>query len=145
VVTVIVQAVARLLLAPSVIVAAAILVKGYSDVGDGFSAGVVVALAVALQYIAFGPRDVEATLPILRFAPMFAAGGLLLALTAAFFPIVLGKPPFSHLPPPGAHPVTIGTFEFGTAVAFDIGIFLIVIGTFVVLLHQLAGLKGETE
>jgi multicomponent Na+:H+ antiporter subunit B len=146
VVTVIVRAVARLLLAPSLVVAAAVLVKGYTDVGDGFSAGVIVALAIALQYIASGPRETEAAMPVLRFAPMLLTGGLLLALAAAFFPIVLGKPPFSHLPPPGAHPVTIGTLELATALAFDIGVFLLVVGALVTLLHLLAGLKeGEEE
>ena len=33
---------------------AAIIVKGYTDVGDGFSAGVIVALAIALRYVTLG-------------------------------------------------------------------------------------------
>jgi multicomponent Na+:H+ antiporter subunit B len=37
--TVLTRAVSRLLLAPVLMVAAAVLIKGYADVGDGFAAG----------------------------------------------------------------------------------------------------------
>ena len=136
--TIAVRAIARLLLGPSVIVAVAIMVKGYSDVGDGFSAGVIVALAVSLQYVAFGLRRTEAELPFLRLAPFVAVAGLLLALAVGFFPVVSGKPIFTHWPAPGAHPTRIGMLEILTAVAFDIGVFLLVVGVLVVLVHQLA-------
>jgi multicomponent Na+:H+ antiporter subunit B len=142
-VTVVSTAVARLLLAPSVVVAAAIMVKGYSDVGDGFSAGVIVALAVSLQYVARGPDRTEAELPVLRFAPVVAVIGLLLALATGFFPIVRGTPIFTHWPPPGQDPVRIGTLELMTAVVFDVGVFLLVLGVLVVLVHQLARYGGE--
>lgn len=136
--TIAVRAVARLLLAPSLVVAVAIMVKGYSDVGDGFSAGVIVALAVSLQYVACGPRRAEAALPFLRLAPPVAGIGLLLALAVGFFPILDRQPIFTHWPPPGVHPTRIGTLELLTAVVFDIGVFLLVVGVLVVLVHQLA-------
>jgi multicomponent Na+:H+ antiporter subunit B len=138
VVTIVVGAVARLLLAPSVVVAVAIMIKGYSDVGDGFSAGVIVALAVSLQYVASGPHRAEASLPFLRFAPTAAVTGLVLALAVGFFPLAHGDPPFTHWPPPGQAPMKIGTLELTTAVAFDVGVFLLVVGVLVTLLHQLA-------
>ena len=136
--TIVVRAIARLLLPPSLMVAAAIIVKGYADVGDGFSAGVIVALAVSLQYLALGPRGAEATLPILRRAPAVAVAGLLLALAVAFVPVLSGRPLLAHLPPPGKKPVTIGTLELITAVVFDVSVFLLVVGVLVVLVHQLA-------
>jgi multisubunit Na+/H+ antiporter MnhB subunit len=139
-VTIVVRAIARVLPAPALIVAAALIVKGYTDVGDGFSAGVIVALAVALQYIALGPRATEDALPVLRHAPMIAMSGLLLALAVGFLPLVRGRPVFTHVPPPGAHPVRIGTLELVTAVAFDVGVFLLVVGVLVILLHQFARL-----
>lgn len=134
-----VRTIARLLLAPSLVVAVAIMVKGYSDVGDGFSAGVIVALAVSLQYVASGARRAEAELPLLRRAPLVAGAGLLLALAVGFFPVLTGKPIFTHWPPPGVHPITIGTLEILTAVVFDVGVFLLVVGVLVILVHQLAG------
>ena len=137
--TIAVRAVARLLLAPSLVVGVAIMVKGYTSVGDGFSAGVIVALAVSLQYVAGGVRRTEAALPLLRRAPLVAGAGLLLALAVGFFPILSGQPIFTHWPPPGVHPMRIGTLEALTAVVFDIGVFLLVVGALVVLVHQLAG------
>ena len=136
--TSVVRAVARLLPAPSLVLAAAFIVKGYSNVGDGFSAGVIVALALALQYLALGARRAEAALPFLRFAPAVAVSGLLIALAVGFFPLLHGDPPFTHRPPPGVHPITIGTLELTTAVVFDVGVFLLVVGVLVVLVHHLA-------
>jgi multisubunit Na+/H+ antiporter MnhB subunit len=137
-VTPVVRAVARVLLAPSLVVAAAIIVKSYADVGDGFSAGVIVALAVALQYIALGWRGADVTLPILRRAPAAALAGLLLALAVGFAPALRGLPLFTHLPPAGSPPVRIGTLELTTAVVFDVGVFLLVVGALVTLVHHLA-------
>ena len=136
--SVVIEVVAPRLLGPALMVALALIVKGYTDVGDGFSAGVIVALAVSLQYLALGPRGAEATLPILRRAPAVAVAGLLLALAVAFVPVLSGRPLLAHLPPPGKKPVAIGTLELITAVVFDVGVFLLVVGVLVVLVHQLA-------
>ena len=106
----VIDVVAPRLLGPALMVAAAIIVKGYGDVGDGFSAGVIVALAVALRYVTVGPDGAEQGLP------------------------------FTHYPPPGDPVVKIGTVELITAVAFDVGLFLLVAGALVTLVHQLARL-----
>lgn len=122
------QAVSRLLLLPSLIVAAAVLVKGYADTGDGFNAGVIAALGVLLQYLAFGYKEAERLLPV-RYAPILGVvGGLLLSLAVAFLPTVMGYPIFTHFPRPQSKVVHLGTLEILTAVAFDIGVFLLVFG-----------------
>jgi multicomponent Na+:H+ antiporter subunit B len=139
-VSVILEVVAPRLLGPAVMVAAAIIVKGYVDVGDGFSAGVVVALAVALRYVTLGAERAERSLPLLRHAPAVAAAGLLLALAIGFFPVALGEPPLTHYPRTGESVVEIGTLELSTAVAFDVGVFLLVAGALVEVIHQLARL-----
>ena len=51
------RVVARLLLAPTLIAAVAVLVKGYVQPGDGFAAGAVAALGIAMQYLAFGRKE----------------------------------------------------------------------------------------
>jgi multisubunit Na+/H+ antiporter MnhB subunit len=142
-VSVVIEVIAPRLLGPALMVALALIVKGYTDVGDGFSAAVIVALAVALRYIALGRERAERSLPILRHAPAIATGGLLIALAVGMFPVVLGDPPFTHLPPPGEPVVKIGTLELITAVAFDLGLFLLVTGVLVTLVHQLADLVEE--
>jgi multisubunit Na+/H+ antiporter MnhB subunit len=139
-VSVILEVVAPRLLGPAVMVAAAIIVKGYVDVGDGFSAGVVVALAVALRYVTLGAARAERSLPVLRYAPAVAAAGLLLALAVGFFPVAIGEPPFTHYPRPGDDVVHVGTLELTTAVAFDVGVFLLVAGALVEVVHQLTRL-----
>jgi hypothetical protein len=140
VVSVVLAVVAPRLLGPAFMLAAAIIVKGYSDVGDGFSAGVIVALAIALRYVPLGAERTERSLPVLRHAPAVAAGGLLIALGVGFFGVAFGDPPFTHLPGPGEDVVKIGTFELITAVAFDLGLFALVTATLVILIHNLARL-----
>jgi len=124
------KTVARLIFAPTLVIAVAILVKGYADTGDGFAAGVVAALAVLLQYVAFGHEEIERVLPVRR-APLLGVAGLGLALAVAFVPVALGKPPMTHWPAPGASVIHVGTLEILTAVVFDIGVFLLVFGSVV--------------
>ena len=131
------------LLGPSLMVAAAIIVKGYTDVGDGFSAGVIVALAVALRYITLGPELTERSLPVLRHSPIVAMTGLLIALGFGFGGILVGDPPFTHYPRPGEDVIHIGRLEVLTAVGFDIGLFMLVTGSLVTLVHHLARLVQE--
>ncbi len=128
--TVLTRAVVRLLVAPTFAVALAILVKGYADVGDGFAAGVVAALGVLLVYAAFGVRETHRVLPV-RHAATVALAGLLVALAVAFAPALWGDPPFTHYPPPEADVVHVGTLELLTAVVFDLGVFLLVLGAVV--------------
>ncbi len=142
--SIIIYVVAPRLLGPALMFAAAMIVKGDADVGDGFSAAVIVALAITLRYLAFGTKRAELSLPILRHAPAVTVAGLLIALAVGFAPVAFGDPPFTHQPPPGEDVVKIGTLELISAVAFDIGVFLLVCGALVTLVHQLARLvEGE--
>lgn len=139
----VVRVVARLLPGPSLMVAAGLIVKGYAEVGDGFAAGVIVALAVGLTYVALGAEGAEAAQPMLRHAPKLAVGGLLLALASGFFPLVYGEPPVTHRPGPGEHVVKVGALELFTPLLFDIGVFLLVVGVLTMLLHQFGRPLGE--
>jgi len=129
--------VARALLAPTLVVAAAMLVKGYADVGDGFAAGIVAALGVLLQYLAFGRDEVVAALPVLR-APATALGGLALAVAVLTVPFALGGALFEHWPPAGEAAVHVGSLELISAVVFDVGVFLLVLGAAVTIIDALA-------
>jgi multicomponent Na+:H+ antiporter subunit B len=141
--SVLTQMIARALLAPVLAMAAAILVKGYADVGDGFAAGVFAALGVLLQYVAFGHRAVRDSLPVQR-APTVAMAGLLLAVATAVVPAMTGGELFEHWPGPGEEVVHIGTLELITPVAFDIGVFLLVFGASVGVIDRVAtGVEEE--
>ncbi len=143
--SVIVEIVAPRLLGPALMVALAIIVKGYTDVGDGFSAGVIVALAVALRYVALGAERAERSLPILRHAPAGIAVGILIALGAGFFGVALGDPPLTHAPAPADDVVKIGTLELITPVVFDLGVFLLVTSAVITLVHHLSAPPAEPD
>lgn len=121
------RTVARLLLLPALVTAGAILVKGYVQPGDGFSAGIVAALGVLLQYLAFGRTEAE-RLPLVRHSLRLAFAGLIVTLLLAVVPMFLGEPILTHYPRPGAGVVYLGTLELITAVLFDVGVFLLVFG-----------------
>jgi multisubunit Na+/H+ antiporter MnhB subunit len=91
---------ARILLLPLWMVAFAILIKGYIDIGDGFSAGVIASLALIIQGIAYGADEYE-RLPLVRLAPLLTLAGLFLALLVAFVPVLFGDPVFLHRPEAG--------------------------------------------
>lgn len=128
------------LLGPALVIGIAIIVRSYVNVGDGFSAGVIVATAIALRYVSLGWRLAERSLPILRHAPIVAGGGLLLALVTGFAGLLVGDPPFTHFPRAGEPVIHIGTLELMSAVVFDAGVFLLVTGSLVVVIHHLARL-----
>ena len=139
----IVDVIAPRLLGPALMVAAALIVKGYTDVGEGFSAGVIVALAIALRFVVLGADRAERTLRITARAHVVAALGLLIALAFGFSGLLFGDPPFTHYPPPGASVARIGTLELTTAVGFDVGLFLLVSGSLVVLVRNLRARPAE--
>jgi multisubunit Na+/H+ antiporter MnhB subunit len=119
--------VGRYALTVSLVFAAAVLVKGYTAAGDGFAAGAVVAVALGLQIVA-GGREQATRQPLLRHSGAIALGGLALALAVTFAPLLFGDAPMTHWPPPGEHVTKIGSIELISAVAFDVGVFLLVIG-----------------
>jgi hypothetical protein len=47
------------------------------------------------------------------------------------------------VPPPGADVVRLGTLELVTAIAFDLGLFVLVAGSLAVLIHELTRLVQE--
>ena len=121
------RTVAKLLFLPTLVAAVAILIKGYAQTGDGFSAGVVASLGVVLQYLAFGRREAE-KLPLVGLAGKGAFVGLLIGILVAAVPLALGDPIFRHYPGPGEPVVYLGTLELITPVLFDVGVFLLVFG-----------------
>jgi len=119
--------VARILLLPTFIIAVGVMLKGYADIGDGFSAGVIASLGVAMQLFVVGPEELQ-RLWVVHVAPRGVFIGLLIALLTAFVPAIRGKPLFTHEPSPGDPVIHFGTVELLTAVAFDVGVFLVVFG-----------------
>lgn len=129
--------VARLLLAPTLVVAAAVLVKGFAQVGDGFAAGAIAALGIMMVFVAFGRADAERLLPVGGLATT-AVAGIGIAFLVAFIPPLLGRPILAHSPGPGEEVVHLGTLELLTTVVFDLGIALLVVGAVTAALALIA-------
>lgn len=131
------RVIARFLLAPILVTAAAFLIKGYSDTGDGFSAGVIAATGILLQFITCGHRRVMRLLR-LSHAAEIAFLGLLLTFAVTFLPALMGEAVLSHMPAPGREVAHLGTLEIHTAVLFDIGVFLLIVGFSIGVSHIIA-------
>ena len=138
------RGIARLLYLPTFMVAAAVLVKGFVETGDGFSAGMIAALGVILRYMAFGHEKTKGLLAV-RYARAVSFVGLLVALGAAATPLLFGEPVLTHFPRPGTEPVHLGTVEVMTAVLFDVGVFLLVFGFAVGLVASFARSISQRE
>lgn len=138
------RTIARLMFLPTVIAAFAILVKGYAEAGDGFSAGVVAALGVLLQYLMLGRVEAEKLWPVRR-AGRIGFFGLLVSLLLAVAPLLFGEPVLTHYPLPGEPVVYVGSLELITPVLFDVGVFLLVFGFVVGSVGAFARTINEEE
>lgn len=111
----------RLLLPLSLLLSLYLLWRGHNEPGGGFVGGLVAAAGFTVHAL---PRGREALLKTLRWPPAsIAATGLLLALLSGL-PALFGSTPFL------THQWRIwdSGFALGTALVFDIGVYLAVLG-----------------
>jgi len=125
----------RLLFPVMLIVAVFLLLRGHDLPGGGFSAGMVVAIAVILQYMVGGTDWTEDRLNLRPH--LWIGGGLLVAAGTAFAALPFGRPflttyfAYAELP-------LIGKVPTASALVFDIGIFALVVGATLLMLVALA-------
>jgi len=125
---------ARLLLPLALLVSAFILLRGHNLPGGGFIAGLITAIALIMQYLANGVAWTHARLPA-RTHPWISAG-LVIALLTGLASWLFGRPfltsAFGHFDLP-----LIGEFELASAMAFDLGVYLVVVGATLLILINL--------
>jgi multicomponent K+:H+ antiporter subunit A len=116
-------------------VAVFLLLRGHNLPGGGFIAGLVLALAVLVQYLARGSAWVDARLH--TGFELWIAGGLLLAGLTGVAAWLFGHP---FLTSATAHPVLLllGELPLASAMAFDLGVFAVVVGATLLALLSLA-------
>jgi multicomponent K+:H+ antiporter subunit A len=117
------------------VLAVFLLLRGHNLPGGGFVAGIAMAVAFILQYMAGGTRWVE---PRLRIHPVrWIGAGLLLAAGAGAAAWLFGYP---FLTSGAAHPdlPLVGQVPLTSALVFDIGVFMLVVGATVLMLIALA-------
>ncbi len=125
----------RAVLPIAIVVGAFIFLRGHSQPGGGFIAGLVVAVAVLMQYMASGLEWAQSRQ---RFAyhGMIAVGILTAAATGIaswFFGYPFLKSTFGYVTIP-----PLSKFELASAMAFDVGVFLTVLGAVMLALAELS-------
>ncbi|MBC7347896.1 MAG: Na(+)/H(+) antiporter subunit B [Clostridia bacterium] len=99
--------------------------RGHNLPGGGFIAGLGTAAAIVVQYLAFDLELVRRSLPV--DYKYFIAAGLLLALGTGLG-TALGNRLFMNHTFAYYHLPLIGEIELTTALLFDLGVYLVVIG-----------------
>ncbi len=125
----------RLLLPVSVLVSVYFFMRGHNAPGGGFVAGLVMSVALLLQYIVSGTEWVEEHLRI--YPRRWIAIGLLLALATGGGAVVLGYP-FMTTHTAHLHLPLLGDMHVPSALFFDMGVFSIVLGSTMLILTALS-------
>ena len=129
----ILQVANRLLVGLILVFSVYLLFRGHNEPGGGFSAALVAGTGFSLFAIAEGPRAVRKAL---HFEPLaLIAIGLLLAIASGLIAVVAGYPFLTGLwwasDASAAAPVA------GTPLLFDLGVYLVVLGTILSLVLYL--------
>ena len=124
----------RLLLPLALLVAIFVLLRGHNLPGGGFIAGLITAIALITQYLANGIAWTGSRMSA-RLNPMIGIG-LLIATATGLASWVFGYPfltsTFTYL-----HWPLVGKFEVASAMLFDLGVYLVVVGVTLVILLRL--------
>lgn len=130
------------LLPLALMVSVYIFLRGHNLPGGGFIAGLITAIALLLQYLTNGLSWTQRRMSG-NYHPVVASGVLIAAITA-MGAWVFGKPLLTswhdhvHIP-------FIGDIELASAMAFDLGVYLAVIGATLLILANLGKLTPFTS
>ncbi|MFO7765152.1 MAG: monovalent cation/H+ antiporter subunit A [Pelovirga sp.] len=116
-----------------------IFLRGHNEPGGGFIAGLIVASVLILQYIANGIVWTRPRLNVDNHIIM--AWGLVIAVLTGVGSWIVGYPfltsSFTYLQWP-----LVGKFEVASAIAFDLGVFLAVVGSVMLVLVKLGSINS---
>ncbi|GGG24675.1 Na(+)/H(+) antiporter subunit B [Lysinibacillus alkalisoli] len=115
-----------------------IFLAGHYTPGGGFVGGLLASSAIVLLVLAFDIKTVRTVIPV-NYTTLIGIG-LLLALATAAFPMFKGDPFFTHYFDYFTLPL-IGKTSLHTAMLFDTGVFLVVVGVTMTIIQTI----GEDE
>ena len=120
--TLIIRETTRMLASLILVFSVFVLMRGHDHPGGGFSGGLIASISFCLYVFAFDAQTVRRTL---RVDPRYiAASGLVLAIGSSFVGLAVRGAPFLS-----GQWVTIAGQKIGTPLVFDVGVYLVVIGT----------------
>lgn len=124
--------VARLAVPLTALGSLALFMQGHNLPGGGFIAGVMAAAAGAMYLLAFGIRKAT-RITWWKISVL----GLLISVATGTVPFLLGRPYMQHAIWHFRLPI-VGDYELPTATFFDLGVYLIVLGTLMTIFVELA-------
>jgi multicomponent K+:H+ antiporter subunit A len=131
----------RAMLPLALLISLFLFLRGHNLPGGGFIAGLVTAVALILLYVARGQAWTQARQPLSY--PLLAGGGVLLATFTGLGSWLFGRPfltsAFGHFQIP-----LIGEIELATAMLFDLGVYMTVVGATLMILSGI-GQLGQAE
>ncbi len=128
------EATTRLVFPTLVVLSLYFFFAGHNAPGGGFAGGLVMGLALVLRYLAGGRYELGEALPV--EAGTILGAGLLISATTAATSLALGAPALSSAVIDLTLPV-FGEVHVVTALFFDAGIYLIVVGLVLDVLRSL--------
>lgn len=122
-----------------------LLFAGHNLPGGGFAGGLLAGVALTMRYLAGGRYELGAAVPM--HPGILMGSGLMVATISGLVPIALGGSTLQSAVFEFTMPV-FGEVKFATAVIFDIGVYLVVVGLVLEILRSLGAeidRHGELE
>ncbi len=132
----------RLLLPLALVVGLYIFLRGHNEPGGGFIAGLVVSIALLMQYMASGYVWAHRRLPVDHHG--LIGFGVLVAALTGLAAMALGAPFLKSAYEYVSIPL-IGDVGLSSALAFDIGVACTVVGAVMLALHHLSSVAQRAE
>ncbi len=111
-----------------------LLFRGHHEPGGGFTGGLVAGAAYVLHALT---RGTNATRALIVDPRLLVSIGLLTALSSGLFSVLSGLPFMTGIWAKLDLPV-FGALEIGTPIVFDVGVYLVVVGTTLTMFLALA-------
>jgi len=127
----------QLLLPLALLVAVFILLRGHNQPGGGFIAGLITAVALIVQFLANGTHWTHRRMP--SDSHPLIVWGLAIAAATGLGSWLFGAPFLTSTHGHLRWPI-VGEFELASAMAFDLGVFLVVVGSTLMILLNLGAL-----
>lgn len=137
--SIIFEVITRLIFHAIILVSLYLLIAGHNLPGGGFAGGLLAGIAFAIRYLAGGRYELEYS--IRAPAGLVLGSGLAVAAVAGVVPLFFGGEVFQAYDVEVLLPL-FGHVHFASAVVFDIGVYLVVIG---LVLDVLRSLGAEVD
>lgn len=132
--SIIFEVVTRLIFHAIILVSLYLLIAGHNLPGGGFAGGLLAGIAFAIRYVAGGRFELEQSIKVP--AGIILGSGLAIAAIAGVIPLFFGGQVFQAYDVEVVLPL-FGHVHFASAMVFDIGVYLVVIGLVIDVLRSL--------